>query len=173
MTDTWIISDTHFRHADILKFKDYAGKIVRQFDNVNQMDECMFDNWNSVVKPNDTVYHLGDVVMGEDKPTWLKENMHKLKGKKHLVLGNHDNPKFLAPYFKSILFWADMTKKHGLLLSHIPLHLSTLQESHRFGDYPVKNIHGHIHSNPSPEGPYRCVSVEHINYTPINLEELK
>ena len=77
MTDTWIISDTHFRHADILKFKDYAGKIVRQFDNVHQMDECMFDNWNSVVKPNDTIYHLGDVVMGEDKPTWLKENMHK------------------------------------------------------------------------------------------------
>lgn len=37
----------------------------------------------------------------------------------------------------------------------------------------VINVHGHIHSNPSPEGPYKCVCVEQINYTPVNIEELK
>jgi calcineurin-like phosphoesterase family protein len=34
-------------------------------------------------------------------------------------------------------------------------------------------VHGHVHSNPSPEGPYTCVSVEQINYTPIHIEEVR
>ena len=58
-----------------------------------------------------------------------------------------------------------------MVLSHTPLHAQTLAESKRWGD-PVLNVHGHIHTNPSPEGPYKCVSVEQINYTPINIEEL-
>ena len=60
MPNTFVISDTHFNHELILTFKDYVGKPVRHFDSVAQMNECMFDNWNSVVTPADTVYHLGD-----------------------------------------------------------------------------------------------------------------
>ena len=171
MAQTWVISDTHFNHAAILTFKDYAGKPPRVFDNVNQMNECMMDNWNSVVSPTDTVYHLGDVLFGHDKSDWLEANFTKLHGKKHLIMGNHDNPKFLAPYFKSMALWKDMSDI-GLLLSHTPQHESTLAESHRFGDQPIVNVHGHIHSNPSPEGSYKNVSVEQINYTPINLDQL-
>ena len=60
----------------------------------------------------------------------------------------------------------------GLLLTHVPVHPSTLGED-RFTGVPIKNVHGHIHQNPSPPGPYKCVCVEQINYTPINIEELK
>ena len=169
--DIWVVSDTHFNHAPILNFKDYVGKPARSFDNVDQMNECMFDNWNSVVAPGDTIYHLGDVLFGMDKDKWLAENFNKLNGKKILILGNHDNPKFLAPYFEKIMLWADLSKI-GLLLSHTPQHESTLAETHRFGTGPVLNVHGHIHSNPSPEGPYKCVCVEQTNYTPINIEDL-
>ena len=77
-----------------------------------------------------------------------------------------------APYFEKIMLWADLSKR-GLLLSHTPQHESTLAETHRFGTGPVLNVHGHIHSNPSPEGPYKCVCVEQTNYTPINIEELR
>jgi len=158
MTDTWVISDTHFNHAPILTFKDYAGKPPRDgFTDVNHMNEVMLDNWASVVKPNDTVIHCGDVLFGMDKVDWMTNVFAKLPGKKRLVLGNHDNAKMIAPFFKDIQLWIDM---------------STLAESHRFGNKPLLNVHGHIHSNPSPEGPYRCVCVEQINYTPINLEEL-
>ena len=173
MADTWVISDTHFNHAAILTFKDYAGKAPRTFDSVEAMNETMFNNWNSVVKPNDTVYHLGDVLFGVDKDQWLSENFSRLNGKKKLILGKHDNPKILAPHFKSMAMWADLTKEFGLLLSHTPQHASTLAETHRFGDAPVLNVHGHIHSNPSPEGPYRCVCVEQIDYTPVNIEDLR
>jgi len=111
------------------------------------------------------------VLFGQDKVIWLENNMHKLPGKKHLILGNHDNPKFLAPFFKSIALWKDMSDI-GLLLSHTPQHASTLAESHRFGTAPILNVHGHIHSNPSPEGPYKCVCVEQTDFKPVNIDEL-
>ena len=56
MAQTWVISDTHFRHGAILTFKDYAGKPPRTFDSVDHMDQCMMDNWNDMIKPEDTVY---------------------------------------------------------------------------------------------------------------------
>ena len=171
MAQIFVTSDTHFNHAKILDFKDYIGKPCREFDSVDQMNQCMLDNWNDTVGPNDTVIHCGDVLFGLDKVDWLTANFAKLPGKKRLVLGNHDNPKHLAPFFKDMQMWIDMSDK-GLLFSHTPQHESTLAESHRFGNGPILNVHGHIHSNPSPEGPYKCVCVEQINFTPVDIEEL-
>jgi len=169
MKDIWLISDTHFNHSDILTFSDKIGKPVRDFSSVDTMNQCMMDNWAKVVKPNDTVYHLGDVLFGHNKVDWLQANFDKLPGKKHLVLGNHDNPKFLLPFFKSIQLWVEIGQ---LVLTHAPLHSQTLEERHRWGEGAVLNVHGHTHTNPSPQGPYKCVSVEQINYTPIHIEEV-
>ena len=84
-----------------------------------------------------------------------------------------DNVKFLAPYFEKVMLW-HMFRDLGLLLTHVPVHPSTLGEG-RFDEKRMINVRGHIHSNPSPEGPYKCVCVEqpHMNYTPMNIEELK
>jgi calcineurin-like phosphoesterase family protein len=171
MAQIFVTSDTHFNHAKILDFKDYLGKPCREFDSVEQMNQCMLDNWNDTVGPKDTVIHCGDVLFGLDKVDWLTANFAKLPGKKRLVVGNHDNPKHLAPFFKDMQMWIDMSDK-GLLFSHTPQHESTLAESHRFGDKPLLNVHGHIHTNPSPEGPYKCVCVEQTYYKPVNIEEL-
>jgi len=170
MADIWVISDTHFNHANILTFKDYAGKPPREFDSVDHMNQCMLDNWNDVVKPNDTIIHCGDVLFGPDKVDWLTANFAKLPGKKRLVLGNHDNVKFLAPFFKDIQLWI---QKDNFIFTHTPLHPTTLAEAHRFGDGDILNVHGHIHSNPSPDGPYKCVCVEQINFTPVNIDALR
>ena len=145
---------------------------TRPFSTVEEMDEALMDNWNSVVKPGDKVYHLGDVTFG-NKENYIK-NIHKrLNGKKRLIVGNHDDVKFLAPYFEKVMLWR-MFPDLGLLLTHVPVHRSTLGEG-RFDGKGMINVHGHIHQNPSPEGPYKCVCVEqpHMNYTPINIEELK
>ena len=172
MSDIWVISDTHFNHAPILTFKDYAGKPPRDgFTDVDHMNQVMLDNWASVVKPNDTVIHCGDVLFGMDKVDWLTAVFAKLPGKKRLVVGNHDNLKMLAPFFKDMQLWIDMSDK-GLLFTHTPQHESTLAESHRFGDKPLLNVHGHIHTNPSPAGPFKCVSVEQINFTPVDIQDL-
>lgn len=189
--DIWIISDTHFRHANILKFTDgKTGKLVRgdTFANVDEMDEHMIERWNSVVKQGDIVYHLGDVVMGDRE--WFKSNWPRLNGSKRLIVGNHDDIPFLASggFFKKVQMWR-MFPEFGLIFSHVPLHQSSLKrhwikrEDHNLVQYWWKrytsrnkcllNVHGHIHQNPSPSGPYRNVSVEAINYTPINIEELR
>lgn len=175
----WVISDSHFSHSNIIKYCD------RPFENSTQMDWEMVDRWNSVVKPQDKVYHLGDVYMNASNG-YISNLLGKLNGHKRLILGNHDNGKdqVLQRYFEKIDMWR-MFPEFGLLLSHVPVHKNSLlrKMSHALKNltevmlekegYYMTNIHGHVHNNPSPEGPYRNVCVEKTNYTPINIEELR
>lgn len=183
MRDIWVISDTHFFHKSILTFVDStSGKLVRgdRFDDVDTMNEHMLEQWNSVVKPGDIVYHLGDVFVGAKED--FEKFWPKLNGRKRLTVGNHDNIKYLSSggFFQKVQMWR-MFPEFGLLLSHVPLHLNSLYRwpskddpvaAHREIEL-MTNIHGHIHQNPSPEGPYRNVSVEAIDYTPVHIEELR
>jgi calcineurin-like phosphoesterase family protein len=89
-----------------------------------------------------------------------------------LIVGNHDNIKLLSQWFSEVMLWRDFSE-FGLLLTHVPVHQSTLKENHRFGDGSMVNVHGHIHQNASPVGPYKCVCVEQTNYTPVNIDELR
>jgi len=172
----WLISDTHFFHSNILKFTDDNGELIRGklFDTVEQMNECMLDNWNSVVKPGDIVYHLGDVMMGNKEE--FKKYWKQLNGSKRLIVGNHDDIKWMAQneLFTKILMWRMFTE-FGLLLSHVPIHESGLRRGSPTDETApmLLNIHGHIHQNPSPTEHHRCVCVEQINYTPINIEEVR
>lgn len=166
----WVISDTHFNHVNMLNFRRPDGTPVRPFSSVEEMNECMFDNWNETVRPGDKVYHLGDVLFGSDKEDFLQNQFRKLPGKKRLIFGNHDSPPQLITHFHKTMLWR-MFPEFGLLLTHVPVHESTLTE-HRFNGRVMINVHGHIHANKSPEGPYKCVCVEHTNYKPVNIEEL-
>lgn len=76
------IADTHFGHSNVIKFDN------RPFENVEEMDKKMIEYWNNRVTDDDDVYIIGDFVYRSDKPiSWY---CNKLKGKKHLILGNHD-----------------------------------------------------------------------------------
>lgn len=173
--DIWVISDTHFGHENILKFKDKDDKLIRGslFDSVEQMDEYMIQQWNRYVKPGDKVYHLGDVFFG-DKESFIKK-WKRLNGQKRLILGNHDDAKFFARHelVAKIDVWR-MFPEFGMVLTHIPVHDSTLYEG-RFRNFggTVLNVHGHIHQNPSPTPQHFCASVEQIDYTPIHIEEIR
>ena len=174
MRDIWIISDTHFGHNNILTFTNEDGSPVRDFDSVEEMNETMVDRWNSVVKQGDRVYHLGDVMFGD------KENFKKLwprlNGTKRLVVGNHDNIKWLSQggFFGKVYMWR-IFRDHELLLSHVPLHQSQFRADFNGGTVSSNflNVHGHIHARPSPEGPYKCVCVEQTNYTPVHIDDLR
>ena len=168
MGNIFVISDTHFGHANILTFRDKVGKPIRDFDSVTHMNETMIDNWNSVVKAGDKVYHLGDVFFGPKED--FQRLWPRLNGSKRLVVGNHDDVKYLSSggFFQKVMLWR---KFNNLLLTHVPVHESTLGEG-RFGGKQVVNVHGHIHQNKSPDGPYKCVCVEQTCYTPVALEEL-
>lgn len=158
----WIISDTHFTHANFLNFTDAAGNQIRPFSSVQEMDDCMVTRWNETVRPGDHVYHLGDVAMRREHLAIVKQ----LHGKKRLVRGNHDIFKtkdYLSCGFQEIY---GVRVLHDMIFSHIPLHPLSLG---RF----LGNVHGHLHDKPSPPGKYLNVSVEQTLYRPLSLEEVR
>lgn len=170
MHNKFFIADTHFGHSNCLTFKRKDGSPLRPFTSVEEMDESMVDNWNRVVRTVDTVYVLGDVVIHRKAMPILG----RLNGHKRLIMGNHDifpNEEYLK-YFEKLAAYRvfnDTPKK--FICSHVPIHEESLSRW-------AANVHGHLHSNvvlSSPHHPdprYVCVSVEHTNYTPIELEEL-
>lgn len=166
MQNVFLISDTHFSHANICKFKKSDGSKLRPWTDVNEMNEDLVKFWNDTVRPNDKVYHLGDVVINK-KYLGIVE---RLNGTKILIKGNHD----MAPIETYTRYFKDVRACHsirGLIFTHIPIHEDSIN---RFGC----NVHGHLHSNRVMKDGvidprYFNVSVEQIDFRPILLDDVK
>lgn len=77
------IGDPHFGHANVLKHDN------RPFSSVDEMDRELIRYWNDTVTDKDDVYIVGDFAFRNERPTeWY---LKQLKGKKHLIIGNHDD----------------------------------------------------------------------------------
>jgi len=162
-SNTFFIADTHFGHKKILEFK----KEFRPFDTIEEHDETIIDNWNSVVSKHDVVYHLGDISWVNRTKT--REHLSRLNGVKKLVLGNHDEfpTRFYLEFFTKIV---SGLRFKNYLLTHHPVHPSELKMND--GRY-TGNIHGHLHHDNISSPGYINVSCEQINLTPVSVEELK
>ena len=163
MPAVFLVSDTHFGHAGVCRFLRDDGTKLRPWDSPEEMDEHMVKVWNETVRPNDKVYHLGDVVINRKSLSIL----NRLNGDKVLIKGNHDIFKLedYTPHFRDIRGYHVM---NGMILSHIPVH------SESKGRFKC-NIHGHLHANrvmlDNKIDPwYYCVCVEHTDYSPILFE---
>ena len=179
MPAVFLVSDTHFGHAGVCRFTEADGVTkIRPWTDPSEMDEEMVKRWNDTVRPNDKVYHLGDVVINRKAlPT-----MARLNGDKVLIRGNHD----IFPDVEYSKYFRELRAYHvmnGMILSHIPLHSDSLG---RFGT----NIHGHLHSNrvkkargvdartgevlysDEPDVRYHCVCVEQTDFRPILFEDV-
>ncbi len=152
----FVIADTHFGHKNIIQYESE----YRPFSSIEEHDQALIDNWNSVVKPTDTVWHLGDVLFGLHSFSLLG----KLNGIKKLTLGNHDNYD-IREYLKYFTKIAAAVVVKGYLLSHIPI---CGNQFPRFKG----NIHGHMHSRKLKDPRYACVSVEQIGLKPILLDQV-
>jgi calcineurin-like phosphoesterase family protein len=173
MPAVFLVSDTHFGHAGVCRFTRNDGCTpLRPWDNAEEMDEAMVEAWNDRVRPNDKVYHLGDVVMSRKSLAIMR----RLNGDKVLIRGNHDIFKDTEyrEHFRELRAYHVM---NGMILSHIPIHSESLG---RFG----VNIHGHLHANrvmlPGFNGKitdivdtrYHCVCVEQTDFAPILFEDV-
>jgi calcineurin-like phosphoesterase family protein len=173
MPAVFLVSDTHFGHAGVCRFTRNDGVTkLRPWDNPDEMDEFMVKAWNERVRPNDKVYHLGDVVINR-KALGI---MRRLNGDKVLIRGNHDIFKDTdyREHFRELRAYHVM---NGMILSHIPIHSESLG---RFGT----NIHGHLHANrvmltgfngkitDIVDTRYHCVCVEQTNFAPILFEDV-
>lgn len=179
MPSVWLTSDTHFGHAGVCRFTREDGVTkLRPWTDPGEMDEAMVKLWNDRVRPNDKVYHLGDVVINRKSLSILD----RLNGDKVLIRGNHDIFKLedYTRYFRDVRGYHVM---NGMILSHIPIHDSGM---YRFG----VNIHGHTHAYRvmKPRGinaktgetlysneidtRYHCVCVEQTDFAPILFEDV-
>lgn len=156
----FFIGDTHFHHEKILLFEP-----IRAYSCVEEMNETLVQNWNSVVGPRDKVYHLGDVSFA-GKSTDPLAIVGRLNGRKRLVLGNHDRfpIQAYAKYFDKIV---GATKVRDFWLTHIPIHPMSFNEGR--GKF---NVHGHIHSKRIDDPRYINVSVECINFRPVAADSV-
>ena len=170
MANIFFCSDHHFYHQNILTFKRDDGTPLREFQDVDHMNEIMVQRHNERVRPNDKVYFLGDVTMSRNARGL--EILGRMNGEKVLIKGNHDlcKPQQYLQYFKDI---RGSHQFDGMILTHIPIHPDSLA---RWG----LNVHGHLHYqvvrlplSQIPDRRYYNVSMERINYTPVSLEEVK
>lgn len=156
----YIISDTHFFHTNMIAYEN------RPFKNAEEMNMYMIRKWNSVVKSNDTVYHLGDFAFSGTDDT--KAILEQLNGRKILVKGNHDRRK-TDTWWKRVGFDdvidGGVILDNFFLLSHEPMYMNK--------NMPYVNIHGHIHSKKMEGNQYVNLSVELWDYTPIRFDMIK
>lgn len=170
------ISDLHFGHRNILNLAN------RPFKSIEDMQETIIKNWNSVVSDSDEVYIIGDVFFKMDEVA-ASAIIKSLNGKKHLIEGNHDREivknKNLRDLFESI---SPYKKIHDNGRTVILCHYPILEWDGYFrGNY---HVFGHIHNNFS-SGAYPLLKenceyfknafnagVEVNNYFPQTLDQL-
>lgn len=161
MKMAWFISDTHFNHEKII------GYCNRPFQTVEEMDEHLIKQWNSVVSKDDLVYHLGDFSLGMQFEEY-KKLVGRLNGEIILIYGNHDRK---GKSFLKRVGFKETHKKPlvvgNYILSHKPLIEEVIPEG-------FINLHGHIHNNGygDREDTHKNVnlSVEMHDYTPIWID---
>ena len=168
--EVWFTSDTHFGHERIIKICD------RPYKDVEEMNQALIDNWNSMVMPDHHVFHLGDFALG-GKHFW-EDILSQLNGHVHLILGNHDYQNARAipeDMFASIhdQFQIRIIEDGQFItMNHYPL--LTWGGIER----GVWNAYGHWHTTPKHplEGtkPLQMdVGVDNNDYTPISYLLLK
>lgn len=168
-------SDTHFGHERIIEL------CYRPFESAEDMNLSMVDSWNTVVRPDDIVYHLGDVTGGSLAPL---RYIKALNGRKILIAGNHDAchpmhrdwlkriPFYLEAGFEAVMPFA-RRKVAGMqfLMSHMPYYADHTDEprhaQYRLPDLGMPLVHGHVHTLYTERDRGLNVGVDVWNYTPV------
>lgn len=173
MSKTWFSSDFHFGHKNITgpSVSDWKSG-YRNFSTIEEMDHVILDSINEYVRPEDTLYFLGDFSFGGHHKT--PEYRSRIACQNiHVCRGNHDEKIDLyKDHFTSVQ--DVLTVKHGkhtFFLSHY---------SHRIwlGSHKgIIHLYGHSHDTIADYGKSMDVGVDVANrlvnaYRPFSIEEI-
>lgn len=140
-------------------------------------DNEIIKRWNEVVGPDDIVYHLGDVMLGDN--AYGIGCLVDLNGNIKIIPGNHDTPTRLELYKKlpnvEVLGLAEMIKykKYNFYLSHYPTITSNLEKAPYLRMHLI-NLYGHTHQQNKfyMSMPYMFhVGMDSNNCTPVLLDD--
>lgn len=154
----WFTSDLHLGHTNIIEYCN------RPFKDVAEMDETIIQNWNTLVKNEDTVYILGDFSFSNDPNKYFT----RLKGNKCLILGNHDSKETKR------LNW-NLVKDVYMFKQRPICEIWLSHYAHRVwpkAHHDVIHLYGHSHGGLQPFGKSFDVGVDSWNYSPISLEQV-
>ena len=148
---TWITSDTHWGHQNIMKFCPVSRARFR--NEVDYMNEAMVREWNDLIEPADLVYILGDVAFLPAQKA--AEYMKRCNGTKILVEGNHDRKALNDPTFrkcfKEVHKYLDINYNGTkVVMFHYPI--AEWDQMHR----GAVHFHGHLHGGTSGMEKFRC-----------------
>lgn len=179
MPKKFYISDWHYGHKNIMHFDN------RPFLTVQEMNETLVNNWNSVVSKEDTVYVLGDMFWC--KPKDAIPVLKSLNGRKVLIKGNHDdcgNSEFVKQFVKVVDYLEVIDEDKKVVLCHYPI---VCFKNHFYGWY---HLYGHVHNSfewgmmehdkylMQELYGHKCqmynvgAMMPHIGYTPKTLEQI-
>jgi calcineurin-like phosphoesterase family protein len=159
--EIFVISDLHLDHANIIRY------CSRPFphDAVDEMNRMLINNWNYTIKPEDRVFHIGDLCYGPNAKSPY-EYIKRLNGKISLIKGNHDESASAETHSETLVY-----KENCFVLIHNPA-----DAPDNFSGWV---IHGHHHNNDLADYPFINfekrrinVSVEVVRYQPVSLFEL-
>lgn len=160
----WFTSDTHFGHANIIRYDR------RPFGCIEEHDRELITRWNAAVDRRDVVYHLGDFAW-HNNTTRVDEILTQLHGTKILIYGNHD-----SKAVKRSTQWAKVTpydevtiEKQKICLFHYRM---VVWNRSRHGSWA---LHGHSHGRLPVLYNILTLDVGTMlwNYTPVSFSTLK
>lgn len=144
MSKIYLTSDLHFNHNKSFIYEP------RGFNNIEEMNETIIDNWNSIVRPNDIVYVLGDLMLGGNNIVSGINLLFQLNGKIKIILGNHDTINRIKAYNDylfpqaEVIGYATMLKgKYTFYLSHFPTRVTNFPDCY---DRKTICLCGHSHT---------------------------
>jgi calcineurin-like phosphoesterase family protein len=160
MSKIWFTADTHFGHQNIIEY------CVRPYRTSSEMDVTLIANWNAVVHPSDTVYHLGDFCWRVHSPELL---LNGLNGIKHLIWGNHDDEATIqargwassSPISEIVVDGQRITLCHYAMRSWNRSHRGAIM------------LHGHNHGKLPGNSQSLDVGVDEWDFRPVSLREIR
>lgn len=184
----WFTSDTHYNHKNICRGVTSwidADDVTRDFKTLDQMNDQIVNNLNSLVKQDDILIHLGDWSFGGFE--YIEEFRKRIHCKEiHLVLGNHDhhianNRENIQSLFTSVHQYLELeVKKLKCKLGQGPI-----DQKYVLMHYPITSwnkmndgvihLHGHVHLPHNLRvglGKTMDVGVDGNNIFPIDATEV-
>jgi len=128
----WYSADLHFGHHRIIDF------CKRPFASTAEMNAALIANFQACVAHDDDLWILGDFAFGRADDTAQFENwFHSLPGRKHLIIGNHDDEAVISLPWASTEYMAEIQDgNQSLVLYHYPRSLGTAQGEVPYGPMP-------------------------------------
>lgn len=186
---TYFTSDTHFRHANIIKYCNRPWAKPEDFDSENRwisrqvkhscadaMTEACIQNWNAIVTPDDEVYHIGDFAWGSTAD--VLRLLRRLNGKIKFIWGNHDDN--LKQVSRIIDFYPDLKERihflgdyaeilvdgQAIILMHYAMRV--WNGSHK----GVWQFYGHSHGSLADDSNALAFDIGYDchNYAPISMD---